>query len=348
MELAEILKKIKNKEFAPLYLLHGDESYYLDMVAQKLEHETLEEAEKDFNLTVLYGGKDLTIQTVLDNVRRYPFMALRQVVIIKEAQSLKDIEKLDAYANKPQNETILVLVYKNGKLDSRKKLFNAIKKTGVIFESKTIYQNQVAAWIKTEVKNKNYNIYDDAAEMLAEYLGTDLQKISNEIGKLCILLPPATTISKIHIEQNIGISKEYNVFELQAALAAKDSYKTHLIINNLAANPKENPIVVMLASLYGFFTSLLILQQHRDKSQLAKVGILYLPNASQEEINSRGRALTWKLKDLEIALRNYNYDQSVRCLRALQTCDLHSKGIDTPTLSELDLLRDLVQKFLAP
>ena len=252
-EVKKIVTAIQKGEVKPIYFLMGEEPYYVDKIADYIEKNLLQEEEKGFNQMVLYG-RDVSIEDIVGNAKRFPMMAERQVVIVKEAQELsRNIEKLADYAENPQPSTVLVMCYKYKKIDKRKKLYKAVAKTGVIFESKPLYENKVADWIKQELHSRNYQISPKAAQMLVEFLGTDLGKIDNELQKLQLICPQGTAITPEIIEENIGISKDFNNFELRKAVGEKDSLKAHRIINYFSQNPKDNPMVLTVSLLFSFF-----------------------------------------------------------------------------------------------
>ncbi|MDB5148482.1 MAG: holA, partial [Mucilaginibacter sp.] len=262
MTAAEILKDLKNRKFKPLYLLHGEEPYFIDLVSNYVEHHVLPEHERGFNQTVAYG-KDTDIMTVLNAAKRYPMMADYQVVLVKEAQDMKwgkdddnkkSIDPVLSYLENPLPSTILVFCYKYGKFDKRKKTYKAIEKNGLIFESATLYDNKVPAWVEGYVSDKGYKMNQQASAMIAEYLGNDLSKIANELEKLMLNVSAGQEITLKHIQDNIGISKEYNVFELQTALTKKDAYKVNQIINYFESNPKSNTKVLVLGKLNNYFS----------------------------------------------------------------------------------------------
>jgi DNA polymerase-3 subunit delta len=261
MTAAEIIKDIKARKFKPVYLLHGEESYYIDQVTDYIEDKLLNDAEKGFNQTVLYG-KDTDMATVLGAAKRYPMMSDYQVVIVKEAQDLKwgkedssskEGEFVLNYFEKPLASTILVLAFKYANFDKRKKIYKAINKSGLIFQSDPVRDYKLVPWIEEFIKDKGYKIDQQASALMAEYLGTDLSKIANEIEKLMLNVAKDVTINTDLVQKNIGISKEYNVFELQKALAIRDVLKCNKIINYFASNPKANPTVMVLANLGGYF-----------------------------------------------------------------------------------------------
>ena len=243
-DVKRIVTEIKNKQIKPIYFLMGEEAYYIDKISDFMEKSILSEEEKGFNQMVMYG-RDVTVDDVVGQAKRFPMMAERQVVIVKEAQDLsRTIDQLAEYAKNPQPTTVLVICYKYKKLDKRKASYKAIKKCGEIFESKKLYDNQVPDWIRRVLATKKYTISPKAAMMLVEFLGTDLVKINNELEKLQIVLPQGSEITPEAIEQNIGISKDYNNFELQKAVGLKDKTKAFKIINYFGNNPKDNPMVV--------------------------------------------------------------------------------------------------------
>ncbi|HZJ20710.1 MAG TPA: DNA polymerase III subunit delta, partial [Pricia sp.] len=268
-EAKRIVTDIKNGKIKPLYFLFGEEPYYIDAIATYIEKNVLQEEEKEFNQMVLYG-KEVTIDDIVANAKRYPMMAERQVVIVKEAQHLsRTIEQLLKYAENPQTTTVLVICYKYKKLDKRKKLYKTINEKGVIFESKKLYENRVPDWIRKHLQAKGYSISHKAAILLSEYLGNDLSRINNELEKLRFVLPKNTEITPADIETHIGISKDYNNFELKKAIGERDVVKATRIINYFAQNPKDNPFVLTVTLLNSFFTQLLQyhgLNDHSPKS----------------------------------------------------------------------------------
>lgn len=339
MTAAEIIKDIKARKFKPVYLLHGEEAYYIDLVSNYIEENLLSEAEKGFNQTVLYG-KDTDMTAVLNAAKRYPMMAEYQVVIIKEAQELKwgkeDSASKEAdfvlnYFEKPLPSTILVLAYKYAAFDKRKKIYKAIGKSGIIFQSDPIKDYKIVAWIEDFIKEKGYRIDAQAAVLMAEYLGTDLSKIANEIEKLMLNVPKTTIIDANLIQKNIGISKDYNVFELQKALATRDVLKCNKIINYFASNPKANPMVMVLANLGSYFTKLLKYHSIHNKADAAS--ILGVP--------------PFFIKDYEVAARHYPFGKVFQVISLLREYDLKSKGLDsTGNVEDGELLKELVFKII--
>ena len=339
MTAEDILKDLKNRKYKPLYLLHGEEPYFIDQVSNYAEHQLLPEAEKGFNQTVLYG-KDTEVMTVLNAAKRYPMMADYQVVLVKEAQDMKwgrddddkkSINPLLNYLENPLPSTILVFCYKYGKFDKRKKTYKAIEKNGVIFESTPLYDSKIPGWIEGFVAGKKYKIDPQASAMLAEYLGNDLSKIANEMEKLMLNVPAGQTITMQHVQDNIGISKEYNVFELQSALSRKDPFKVNQIINYFEANPKANPIVLVLGNLNNFFSKVLLYHYAKDKS----------PQNLARELG----VSPYFLKDYELAARNYNYGKTMQIISLLREYDLKSKGVDS-NAENGELMKELMFKIL--
>ncbi len=339
MTAAEIIKDLKNRKYKPVYLLHGDEPYFIDQVSDYVEHHLLSEAEKGFNQTVLYG-KDTDVMTVLGASKRYPMMADYQVVLVKEAQEMKwgtesddkkSINPLQAYLENPLPSTILVFCYKYGKFDKRKKTYKAIEKSGLIFESGSLYDSKIPAWVESYLTEKGYKINQQASLMLAEYLGNDLSKIANELDKLMLNVAAGQEITLKHIHDNIGISKEYNVFELQTALAKKDAYKSNQIINYFEANPKANPIVLVLGNLNNFFTKVLIYHYVRDKS----------PQNLAREMG----VSPYFIKDYEQAARSYPLGKTVQIISYLREYDVKSKGVESNT-DHGGLMKELMFKIL--
>jgi len=339
MTADDIIKDLKARKFKPLYLLHGDEPYYIDLVGNYVEHKLLSDAEKGFNQTVLYG-KDTDVMTVLNAAKRYPMMADYQVVLVKEAQEMKwgkddddkkSINPLLNYLENPLPSTILVFCYKYGKFDKRKKTYKAIEKKGLVFESAPLYDSKIPGWIESFIADKGYKVNQQASLMLAEYLGNDLSKIANELEKLMLNVSPGQEITLELIHNNIGISKEYNVFELQAALGKKDVLKVNRIVNYFEANPKANPIVLVLGNLNNYFSKVLAYHYVKDKSQ---------QNLARElSVNP------YFVKDYEQAARSYDYGKTMRIISYLREYDLKSKGVDS-TAEDGALMRELMFKIL--
>jgi len=339
MTAAEIIKDIKARKFKPVYLLHGEEAYYIDQVTDYIEDKLLNDAEKGFNQTVLYG-KDTDMSTVLGAAKRYPMMSDYQVVIVKEAQDLKwakeegnskEAEFVLSYFEKPLPSTILVLAFKYANFDKRKKIYKAISKSGLIFQSDPVRDYKLVPWIEEFVKEKGYKIDQQASALMAEYLGTDLSKIANEIEKLMLNVSREVTINTDLVQKNIGISKEYNVFELQKALAVRNVLKCNQIIDYFASNPKANPTVMVLANLGGYFTKLLKYHYIQNKADAASA--LGVP--------------PFFIKDYEVAARNYNTGKVFQVISLLREYDLKSKGLDsTGNVEDGALYKELIFKII--
>lgn len=311
----------------------GDEPYYIDKIAEFIGDNLLTEEEKSFNQMVLYG-KEVSLEQVLANAKRYPMMSERQVVIVKEAQHLsRNIEELSTYAANPQTSTVLVFCYKYKKLDKRKKLHKTLLANGsVIFDSKKLYENQVSDWIRLTLKQKGYAISHKASVLLVEYLGTDLSRINNELEKLQLVLPKNTEINPELIEKHIGISKDYNNFELKKAVGERNFVKATRIINYFAQNPKDNPFVVTVSLLHNFFTQLL--QYHG------------LSDHSPKNVASALRINPYFVGEYQIASRNYPMKRVSSIISYLREMDLKGKGVGAYNISQADLLKELLVKII--
>ncbi|WP_437921744.1 DNA polymerase III subunit delta [Sphingobacterium sp. LRF_L2] len=335
MSVNTILSDLKKRKFSPVYLLHGDESYYIDLIADTLERTVLNEAQKGFDQTILYG-KDTSIVTFVNAAKRYPMMSDYQLIIIKEAQDLKwksEEELLLKYLENLTPTTILVLAYKYGKFDKRKKIYKSFEKNGVVVESAKLYENKVGEWIVEQFQSAGRSIHPQAALMMADYLGTDLSKIANEIEKLLLNVSKETEILPLHIEQNIGISKDFNVFELQSALAKRNAVKAIQIVDYFIANPKSNPLPMVIGNLGTYFTK--ILKYH------------YLPDKSPQVAAKQLGVHTFFLKEYESAARNFNRRKTFDIIHDLSSYDLKTKGLDIgPFTDSGELLRELVFKIL--
>jgi DNA polymerase-3 subunit delta len=328
----EIISDLKKRIFKPVYFLAGEEPFYIDKITEYIEDKVLPEAEKAFNQIILYGD-DTNIPAIIDTARRFPMMASHQVIIIKEAQTLKKIEDLVIYLEKPLHSTILVFSYKYKTLDKRTKLFKTLETHGVYFESARIRDYLIPGWIERYLMTRGIKTDPSASAMLTEYLGTDLHKIVNELEKLIITLPEGKpVITTALIEKNIGISKDYNNFELQKAVGEKDILKANMIIHYFANNPKENPITLTIASLFGYFSKLLMYHYTTDKSKNNVAAVL--------KVNP------FFVKDYESAATKYNVSKTVQIISLLRTYDLRSKGFGDPGTEPGDLMKELIYKIL--
>ena len=331
MNYDQILSDIHKKNFAPVYFLTGDEPYFIDMISDTIENEALDEADRAFNQIVLYG-RDVDVETIANHARSFPMMGERMVVIVKEAQDVKNLEEFEKYLDTIPETTLLVFSYKYKKFDKRKTLAKKIDKKGVWFESKKLYDSNIPGWIQNYLKGEGYSITPKATQMLADYLGTDLHKIANELKKLIIALPKKKSIDDADVERNIGISKDYNGFELQNAIGSRDVLKANRIVNYFGDNGKDNPLLVTVITLYGYFTKLIKLHTTQDKSQGNLASVL--------GVNP------FFVKDYLTAARNYPPATCIRNISILREFDLKSKGYESGDVSEKDLYREMIFKLM--
>jgi len=332
-EIKQLTLDIKSKKLKPIYFLMGEEPYYIDKISEFIEANVLTEEERGFNQMVLYG-RDVTVDDIVSNAKRYPMMADYQVIIVKEAQDLsRNIEKLAEYAKQPQPSTILVLNYKYKTIDKRKTLYKTLQKSGVIYESKKLYENQVGEWIRRVLSTQEYGISPKAAQMLVEFLGTDLSKINNELDKLKIILSKGTQITPEHIEENIGISKDYNNFELRKAIGERNVVKAHQIINYFSENPKDNPMIITVSLLFNFFSQLLQFHGLNDKSPRNV--------ASALKINP------YFVNEYVDASRNYPMKNVSAIIGVLRDFDVKSKGVGANAVSQGDLLKEMLVRIMS-
>ncbi len=334
MSYEEILGQIRAGKFHPIYLLHGEEPYFIDRLEAAIEAAALPEAERSFNQVILYG-KDTDPIALLDQLRRYPMMSARQVVILREAQEMKGLADLASYAENPMPTTVFVICHKHRKFDLRTRAGKALAAKAVVFESRKLYDTQLPDWITAYCQGQKRAIEPAAAVLLAEYLGSDLTRVANELDKLVLNLPTGSTITTAHVEEFVGISKEYNVFELQRAFALRDKTRIARIEQYFAANIRKNPLIGTIASLYNYFS---------------KVYMLYfLPNASDAAI---AKALELRadflVKEYKTAARNYTREHVEHILHLLHQYDLRAKGIQTDTSHTGDeaLMRELFFRIL--
>lgn len=330
-DYTKIMHDLASKKYAPVYLLCGEEPYYIDQISDYIEKHVLDEGEREFNQSILYGRETEAVK-VIEYAKRYPMMSDYQVVIVKEAQDMKGIDDLAVYAEKPLSTTILVLCYKHKKYDKRKSLSKIVEKKGVYYESARIYMDKVPAWITDYINSKGYKVTPKAALLLADFLGTDLSKVANEISKLFILLPAGSTINEDIIEKNIGISKDYNFFEFQESLASKNIEKANRIVSYFNSNPKENPLVKIVPMTYNFFSKLLICAA--------------LPDKSQSAVASAIGVAPFLTKDYLKALGNYSFEKLTEIISLLREFDLKSKGVDAGSAPQTDLMKEMVFRIL--
>jgi DNA polymerase-3 subunit delta len=328
----EIISDLRKRIFKPVYFLAGDEPYYIDLITDFIAEKVLSQEEKDFNQVIIYG-EETSINSIIETSRRFPMMASHQVVIVKEAQALKKIEDLAFYLDMPLLSTILVLNYKYKVLDKRTKLYKALDTQAVYFESMRLRDYQVPPWIERYLMTKGIKINPDASAMLTEFLGTDLHKIVNELDKLMITLPPGKpVISTSLIEKNIGISKDYNNFELQKAIGEKNILRANMIIRYFAENPNDNPVTLTIASLFSLFTK--ILTYH------------YLTDKSKNNVASVLKIHPFFVRDYEVSAMKYNVTKTIQIISFLRTYDMKTKGFGDVSTDQGDLLKELVYKIL--
>ncbi len=333
MEFEQIIQELKKKIYHPVYFLTGEEAYYIDLVSDYIENNVLSEAEKGFNQTVFYG-RDTDPLTVMEAARRFPMMASQQVIIVKEAQDWKNMEALQKYLAAPSKTTILVINYKYKKIDGRTELAKSLKKNALFFESKKIRDYHIPQWVDKYVKENGYSIMPQATQMLADFLGEDLSKVVNELKKLFILIPKGVQITPDHVEKNIGISKEYNPFELTNALGNRDVLKANRIINYFSANPGSNPMPVTIGVLFSYFTRLF--RYH------------FLTNKSEGEVMKHLKlsSLFIARKTIEEAKR-YTPTKIFGIIGILREFDMKSKGLEASgEVSQGDLYKEMIYKIL--
>ncbi len=325
-----ILADLKNKKYSPVYFLMGEEPYYIDLISDYIQHNVLDETQIGFDQTILYG-KDADMTAIINAAKRYPMMSPQQVVIVKEAQLIKNWDNLVYYLQQPQPSTILVFCYKYGVPDKRKKWMTELAKSAVMLESPRIRDYEIDGWVTEYVKSKNLTIDAKSAAMIGEFLGTDLSKIANEIDKLAIINPEGKITPEL-IEKNIGISKDYNIFELQAALINKDVLKCNRIVRYFAENKKANPMVMVLSQLFGFFSNLMLYH--------------YLPDKSPAAVASELKINPYFTKDYQKAAQTFGAWKTMNIISYIRETDARYKGIDNASADEGDLLKELIFKIL--
>jgi len=331
MSVEKILQDWKKLQFKPVYWLEGEEEYYIDQLVDYAESRILSPEEAGFNLTVFYG-KDADWTAVINACRRYPMFAERQVVILKEAQQMRDIDKLEPYIDKPLASTVLVVAYKEKKVDGRSRLAKLLKEKAELFSTKKLYENQLPEWANGLIRSKGYEITQKALLLLVDHIGNDLSRINNEIDKLLVNLAGSKRISEDDIERYVGVSKEYNVFELQDAFAKKDKVKAVRIIQYFEGNPKAGPIQLILPSIYNFFSKVYMIfgQPARDEKGVA----------SAIGVNP------FFVKDYMAAVRNYGYEGIENGLLLLHAYNLKSVGVGSAGTEDASLLKELVVKIM--
>ena len=328
-----IMSELRSGIYRPVYYLMGEEGYFTDKITGYIMENALTEMERDFNLTVLYAG-ETDINTVINTAKRFPMMAERQVVVVKEAQAFRNIDPLVFYLQNPQPTTVLVFAHKNGSLDKRKKVTTELDRSGVVLDTKKFRDDALPGFISSYIKEKRLEADMKSVLMLRESIGADLSRIAGEIDKLAISLPEGTnTVTPELIEEHIGISKEYNNFELQAAIINRDAYKANKIINYFAQNPKKNPIQMTLALLFSFFSNVMMCYYAPEKSERGVAEFLGLKSA-------------WGVGDYMKAMRNYRAMHVMEILHLIRLADAQSKGAEGAALSDGEIMRELLYKIL--
>lgn len=330
-EVKDIIQHFKDKKPRPIYWLHGEEPYYIDEISNAATTLLLEEHEKDFNQTVVYG-KDTDLSVLLGQLKQFPMMADFQLVVLKEAQDVKNWDVLESYFEQPVPTTVFVVCHKYKKADARKKFIKNIQKSGIVFESKKIYENQMDGWIRNFLRTKDFTISVKASALLIDFLGNDLSKVVNELEKLSIVLAKGTEINETHIEENIGISKDYNPFELSNAIAQRDILKANKIINYFDQNPKAAHITMLIPSIFGFF------------ERLMRAHFVGIKNSNDAQ--SKLRLNYYAAQELVAAMRIYNPKKIAANIAILHEYDLKSKGLNRGPGSDADLLRELIFQLM--
>ncbi|MDQ3191796.1 MAG: DNA polymerase III subunit delta [Bacteroidota bacterium] len=330
-EFNAILAELKKKVYRPVYFLMGEEPYFIDVISDYATENILTEDEKEFNLSVLYG-RDINVASIINEAKRYPMMSPYQVVIVKEAQNIKNIEELEPYLKNPLSTTILIICHKYKSLDKRKSFGKSLGQLAAVLDTKKLRDYQVPDWINNYLSDKGSSITPKAGLLMTEFLGTDLSKIANELDKLLLNIPEKTEINPSHVEKYIGISKDYNNFELQKALGIKDVFKSNQIINYFANNPKNNPLVLTISALFSYFSNILSYHYSKDKSERAVAAAL--------KINP------FFVKEYIYAAKNYDIRKTVEIIGHLRMYDLKSKGVDNTSSNDGELLKELIYKII--
>ncbi|HTN07336.1 DNA polymerase III subunit delta [Agriterribacter sp.] len=331
MSVEKIITDWKQKKFGPVYWLEGEENFYIDQLVEYAEHHILSEAEAEFNLSVFYG-RDANWADLINACRRYPMFSERQVVILKEAQQMRDIDKLEGYIEKPLSSTVLVVAHKEKKLDGRSKLSKQLKQHAVVLSTKKLYENQLPEWAGEQVQKKGFTISRKAVMLLVEHIGNDMSRINNEIDKLLLNLGSRKSIAEEDIEQYVGVSKEYNVFELQEALQRKDVVKAIRIIQYFGSNPKAAPIQMVLPALYNFFS---------------KVYMLFGVPSQDEKTAAAATGITpYFIKDYMLTAKNYGYAGIEQALLLLHEYNLRSVGVNDVGTEDASLMKEMAWKIM--
>ena len=330
----QIMDDVKAGNIAPVYLLTGEEGYYIDQLSDFFENNVVDKDYRDFDQTVVYG-RDVSMAQVIGAATQFPMMSQYRLVLVKEAQdiNIKEWDLLATYLEKPAERSLLVLCYRNKKMDKRTKVYTSIKKAGVVYERNKLYDSDIPTWIGSYLRQHNRKITEKASLLLFEALGNNLSKLSNELDKMFIVIGEGQTISDVDIERNVGINKDYNIFELQNAIGRRDVVRCNKIVNYFADNPKAAPMPVVVANLYSYLIKVMIYHQLTDKSQGTAAAAL--------GVNP------YFVKDYELASRNYSLPKLAACIGYLHDADIRSKGVrNTGTVSDGELLKELVFKII--
>ena len=336
-QVKKILTELKSGKYAPVYFLQGEETFYIDLISNYIENNALSESERSFNQVVMYG-KDVTMASILTNARRFPMMAERQVVIVKEAQDIQDLNKemgpklLLDYLTRQVPSTVLVFCHKHKTLDKRRELGKKIDQYAVMLSTKKLYENQLPEFVYEYIHEKKVTIDQQAVQVLCEYVGNDLHRMANEIDKLTISLPESGSIGVDQVMNQVGVSKEYNVFELQKAILRRDPLLANKIVNYFESNTRKNPMIPVVAFLYSFFSKLLMAAQVEDKSE--------------KGLATELKVSPYALRDYTLALRQFPLPKIIDNLSSIKDADLKLKGVNTGSSDEGQIFRELIWRIM--
>jgi len=332
MTFQQIMNDLKNRIYKTVYFLHGEEPYFIDAISDYISDHVLAESEKAFNQTILYG-KDVALIEVIEAARRFPMMASHQVIVVKEAQNIKDFKLLGDYMQAPMQSTLLVFAHKYKKIDKRLKVFKDIDQKAILFESSKLYSNQVTPWIVSYLEAKSKTIHPRAAALMSECLGSDLSRIAGELNKLLVILPEnQTQVSEELVKDNIGIHRDFNIFELQKALGMRDAFKAYQIVDYFAKDPKNHALVVVVGQLFDYFNKLIVYHT--------------LPDKSKNNVAAALGVNVFFTDDYRIAAANYSPVKLMHVVSHLRHADLISKGVDASAVEDADIMKELVFKIL--
>ena len=334
MSHQSIIKDVKKKQFSPVYFLHGAETYFIDLVADAIEKHALAEHERAFNQTILYGKESTHLQ-VVDAARRFPMMAERQLVVLREAQEMRSLKDLQTYIEKPTPSTVLLIAHKHKRLNFNSKFGKAVKANAVVLEAKPLYDNQVPDWIADYLSDKKLKAGPAASALLGEYLGSDLAKVANELDKLALNLPQGSEVTEQLIEEHIGISKDYNVFEFQKALGQRDVMKANRIVQYFIANPRKNPLQVVVGSLYNYFSKIYLYHSVARSPE-------------QEILSALSLRSSYFLREYRAAARQFSMSATQEVIHLLREFDMKSKGVNYNATGKPDgeLLKEMTWRIL--